>query len=600
MNNATRRPFPRWRFFVLLLAAGLILFGSTAGIRRPWFNTLGDRYTAWQLTSPLAAALNWHREGYLRLRGLMYPNPASVEFPTLETRGPITSHPPGMLAPLYGISRLAGVQPSLALLMGYNLAHHFLIALILALMAFTILRQVGCDRWDYYLLCGIPLVLYFFLPGPLYQHQMRFTPNHAVLVYFSLYVWLEMLRDFGGGKRLTLFLGFLQGVTAFLGFWTDWFFGFVALCVYLKRLARGELGPGVKGFAVNSVVWAAPLALALAVFAVQLSSVSGVEGAVLALTGWLNSPPKRELVPWLVIMIFFWKGLMEDCFGQAGIALLGVSLVIFMGYALGAALRRLLRKPPNTPRNTVLAAMWMLTAPCLFHQFIYYRFSSSALTPSCMLKFAALLALIPFVLLPLLVACRFKAGGASGLPRGGRGSLVARWPVAALGLACGFAAMEAPGIRPLFARETPEADLRWPWVYAQFIAENTRYEDIVFGSEPFMAIDTKSPFLPLAMKRVYLALSPSEILDRLALVEADYTFCITTPRGVQTKPGTPLEQLLRRSYERQVSNQFALYRIRKQDALEVLERHRTPEPGAPAAAPGPGMPMLNLPGDGAV
>jgi hypothetical protein len=156
-------------------------------------------------------------------------------------------------------------------------------------------------------------------------------------------------------------------------------------------------------------------------------------------------------------------------------------------------------------------------------------------------------------------------------------------------LACGYVTLEYPGIRPLFATEPDEEGERWMNSFAEFIAENTTYEDIVFGSEFYIAIDTRSPYLPISMKRVYPVQSIPEMFEQIGSLETEYVVCIVCP--LRRKPGseTPVDQLLRQyAYEQKKSPNLIMYKIHKQDFLKIVEKSSLPITRDP-----------NLPEDGA-
>jgi len=610
MNDVARKKFLRRGVVFFLFWVSVVLFAYTIELRRPWFNTTGAKSTASNITLPLVSAKIWDREGYFHLRGVMFNNPDSIEFSDLAARQPIVSYPPGMLLPVYLISQLTAREPSLAIIMGYNLANHFLIALLLALTVFLLLSQLGYTRWFFSFLCLIPPIVYLLLPGTLYDHQMRFTSHHAVLLYFALYVFLEVLRDSLSSKRLLTVLVFFQCVVAFLGIWTDWFFGFVAVCVYIKRLALGEMGKTPKSFLTKHLVWGLPLVMGLLLFGLQLFYAIGLEQIAANVSQRISTPMK--LRQWFILAVYFNKD-MTACFGQTGFVLLVLFLLCFFLGALYAGFRRIVRKEPNAHLNKVLASIFMLMGPCFLHLVVFHYFYVFPINHLGVIKFAIPLATVPFVLGPLLLASCFKKTHDIALEEKStevvlkrRSRTVLRFlgePFLLLVLACGYVALEYPGIRPLFESTTEEEETKWMNAFAESIAENTTYEDFVFCFTPLQAIDLKSPHFPIAMKRVYFVWSFDKMVAQVAQLEADCVVCIANIG--RPKPGTLMGKLAQLAFERKEGEHLVLDRIHKQDFLKFVEEIGIPvthdaQEQTPEARPA--MPKIthdpNLPGDG--
>jgi hypothetical protein len=127
-------------FLLFIIAIGI--FKYTVRIREPWFGTLSLRLHQRASGSTLKFSKNWYREGLLDLKFGMIENPKSVEFPTLLSREPYTSYPPGAILPIYIISKLRRHEPTPSLLMKYNLLNHLFIAFFLSLIIFFFLVQL--------------------------------------------------------------------------------------------------------------------------------------------------------------------------------------------------------------------------------------------------------------------------------------------------------------------------------------------------------------------------------------------------------------------------------------------------------------------------
>jgi len=103
-------------------------FLNTLETRKPWRTVLSDTHHQWLSGSTLKFVNNWFEEGPVSLKFGMIENPNSIEFPTLLSRGPYPSYPPGTIIPVYVLAKIMGRELTPSLLMKYNLINHFLIA----------------------------------------------------------------------------------------------------------------------------------------------------------------------------------------------------------------------------------------------------------------------------------------------------------------------------------------------------------------------------------------------------------------------------------------------------------------------------------------
>ncbi|QUV81622.1 hypothetical protein J8C01_10435 [Chloracidobacterium sp. D] len=184
------------------LAACLVLLGFTVGLfactvqaRRPWFGKLSFEHHQWLTANTLRFARAWHAEGPWTLRFALLNEPRSVEFPTLLSRNPYVSYPPGFVLTAYAYSLVSEGAPTVSSLMSWNLINHGLIAVALGSLSLLILRRLGFDRGTATLLAAVPPTLELLLPGPLYWHQNVYFADQAVLLPYVLFILLEAIRD---------------------------------------------------------------------------------------------------------------------------------------------------------------------------------------------------------------------------------------------------------------------------------------------------------------------------------------------------------------------------------------------------------------------
>lgn len=108
-----RGPAPYILSLILIASA---VFGWSVWLRSPWFGRLFPGVHQHQNVSAhaLKYARQWHEEGAFALRFGLFENPRSIEFPTLQSREPSYSFPPGSILPVHLAAELAGVEPTMS------------------------------------------------------------------------------------------------------------------------------------------------------------------------------------------------------------------------------------------------------------------------------------------------------------------------------------------------------------------------------------------------------------------------------------------------------------------------------------------------------
>jgi hypothetical protein len=536
------------------------------------------------LTNYLLFARNWYREGAFHLRFGMYIAPASIELTAPGAREPYCSYPPGAVFPIYLLSKLRGHEPTLCLLMKYTLLTHLLVALMLSWTTFALLRQLRYARPDALILSAIPIVIELLTPAPLFQFQMRYLPDHAVIPMLVLYIFLEVLQDSVTDRRLRHALGLLQAGAAFAGILTDYLFGLVALCVYAKRFACGTLGKRPSIIALRSTIFWSPVALGILAFLLQLYLlVGGFEEVSYKSQLWGASFTSG--LPLFSLKNYFWKVHMVRAYGHLGIALLWLSLLcIFASLAL-AGMRLFRRKPLHRSTAPATALAFMLTLPCFLHAFLLRTHSAFPLHHFSTLKFSIPLAVVPFVLVPVVIRSWFHGNPAVSVTRRVRAFLTngeppgffiaPLLPTALLALACGFVYAEYPRVQLQFRREVEDGQRR---ALAEFVDANTTWEDVVFTWDPELTIPAASEDHVFSTKTVYQAPSLQMAYSILAYVDGEYIVDVLTREN--TPPaGSNCDQLIPLAYHEVRADGLRLLKIRKQDFLALCkEAHVSASP----------------------
>ncbi|MBF0531512.1 MAG: hypothetical protein HQL23_00265 [Candidatus Omnitrophica bacterium] len=507
---------------LLLLIFTTGVFRYTVSIRKPWFGGLSMEHHHWLTASTVKFTQYWLAEGPVKLKFGLIENPASIEFPTLRSRGPYPSYPPGTIIPLYLICKILRRPPTPALVMQYNLTNHFFIALLLSGLAFAFCRRMDINRLAALLFSLIPAGIVLLLPSPLFFFQNVFWSDQAIILPFVLLVGIEWFRDNqAGGKNIATAAA--SGFLLFYGALTDWFFIFLALALYGKRWLHGEYRGGLKKYILRSLAFWLPVLLAMGFFLWQLHALKmlpELKDHFLQRVG-LNSVGKTEADHFFTRV---WQGHCVDAFGLTGLLLLAASLILF---GLGCAASRLDKKK-RLPQefNAALTLTGMLLLPGLA-QIFFFR-GHSAVHDFSVLKLTPALSVVPFVLIPVTAIYLL----ARGIPPG----KIKQFGVGAVALllfsAAGFyVKKEHPRFKTFF--RTPNhffAEL------GTFIAANTQEQDVVFSTKG--AIGANPPlYIIYSKKRVYPVTKAGQIFYLTKDIPGNFTLNILSNGVPETDPG---------------------------------------------------------------
>jgi len=565
---------------VLVLLSGL--FAYSVAMRQPWFGKAPKSPETLLTSDAVLFARNWYREGPWKLWFGLFRDPDSIEFPTVASRTVYTSYPPGGVLPIYALGKILHREPSLSMVMTYNLANHYATTLLISLLLLYFLRKTGCTRTDGFMLAAIPIFAMLFLPSPAYQFQMSHFHDMSVLSLFVLYVLLECIRDHETDPVRRRWLSCAQGGIAFVGILSDWLFACVAVCLYVKRLATGEIlcakgtspGKALAAFFVNSFKFWCSFGLGLGLFALQLHHF-GRFAALFAKfkersgmgSGHFFSPFQGGL---------FWHVHMTRGYGTTGKVLVGLSLgglAILLAYA---CVRRVLGRPANAKMNRGVALIFLLLAPCLLEIALLGQHSSHVFHFFASTKFAVPIAAVPFVLLPVTLLAglnieltalswaKIKARciGPAGKKVRPAWSLVS--PLLVLLAVC-YVYGEFPRVREQF-RPPPKRD---PVRFGEFIAANTAYEDVLFALTSDLTTKTSVAGLAYAMKRVHFGYSMKPIYNKLEDVEGGYVVNYLVNHGGLPRAPKDVLRLLGSAYWCTSFEGVLLYKIRKDDFLRL-------------------------------
>ncbi len=558
----------------MLFTITIGIFQYTVRIRKPWFGTLSTKHHQRNSVKELLYSKNWYREGALNLKFVMVKNPKSIEFPTLLSREPYISYPPGAVLPIYIISKIRRHEPTISLLMKYNLLNHFFIAFFISLIIFFFLLQLKFSYLNSFILSLVPISLELLLPAPLYWHQNVFFTDQAVILPFVLFVFFEVIRGSIKSRKIATITNFFQSLVLFYGFLTDWLFVFIALTVYIKRIFNGEIRKDFNPFIKMSLKYWFPALLALFLFAFQLYSLPAFSNIIerfLFRTG-LNVRGAGYIVNFYNR---FWEGHIAKGYGEVAIGLLWMSLFLFILSFIYIGFQHFHKRQVEERIKKTLSLISILLIPCFLYT--YFFRNNSWIHDFSALKFSIPLATVPFILIPILIFSFLKID-LTNLSLGLRISyknqkkeVEFKLPVMILCIIILFG-IYLKNEHPRFKSFFPYPDKSLEKI-GEFISSNTQYKDVIFS--PNFEISIKgSTLLCYSMKRVYKIDSIFDIYTKTNEIDNNFEINIFSIDKTISINNHGIKELISMAYDiKQIDNLY-LSKIRKGDFLEKFEEIR--------------------------
>lgn len=507
-------------FLLFIIALGV--FQYTVEIREPWFGNLSDGFHHWLTGSTLKYANNWYRDGVLNLRFGMFEQPSSIEFPTLRSRIPYESYPPGSIIPIFLLSKLSGHEATPSLVMGFNLLNHFLIALFLSLTVFFFLVQLQINKVYSFAFAIFPIAIELLLPGTLYFHQNVYFSDQAIILPFAIFVFLEVIRGNIKSRKALRLVGILQAAILFIGFLTDWLFFFVALAVYLKRIIGGEIktNKGASNIIKESAKFWLPAAIAVSLFVLQLSTFGILAELVerFRFRAGINAEGTQGLYSFFGQ---FWLNRVAGIFGKTSLPLLWGSLAVMFGLSAYSAYRYLHKQEQIERLRKIIDIIGITLLPCFIQVYIFKNHSiMHGFSP---LKFSISLAIIPFSILPVLLYVLLQDSSSKLATRlrasMGRHTANIVLPVLLIVSAMTLGLYLA-NTHPLHTAMFGPVNGNYRTI-GEFVKQSTEFNHIVFS--PDLEIPDKPPqLLSYSMKRVYKSSSLEDIRNKIEGIEGDF------------------------------------------------------------------------------
>ena len=515
----------------LLFTVTFTIFHHTIQTREPWFGVLGGA-DEWGTGSTIKFADNWYQEGPLNLKFAMLENPKSIEFQTISSRSPYTSYPPGAVIPIYIISELEGHKPTVAMVMGYNLLNQFLIAFILALTIFFLLRRLKIDIFNSFLFSIIPSLLMLLLPGPLYWFQNVFFSDQAVILPFVIYIFLEVFRDGIVGKNLRI-LNVIQNIVLFYGFLTDWLFVFIALTVYTKRVIDGEIVLS-RNFSLTILYtflkgsikyWFVPI-IALILFAIQVFILGNIRVTVSKFL--FQSGISQIGAEHLNNGLNKFLGNISFYYGKIGLFLLFISAAIYLIISFYIIFKSREKQKVGydiVKVKKILYLIGMFLIPCVLQ--VYFLKTHSIIHVFSVLKFSVPISTIPLVLSPVLIFLLTE--NLMSKKVSSKFTIFSKFLykfrinprlflifLLAFSATLGYISVENPNYNTLY----PAPNYNYE-IIGNSIQKNTDYNDVLFSPD-FGILENPPQQLSYSMKRVYQINSTEDIKNKVSGLKGNY------------------------------------------------------------------------------
>lgn len=524
-NCATKKNLYTILCVVGLLFFTFIVFYYTLEIREPWqVEELSGGGKQWLTGSTLEFSKEWYHEGPINIHFGMFEYPASVEFPTLKSRSPYTSYPPGAIIPIYVLSKIRGKEPTISMIMKYNLVNHFLIAFFLSLLVFFFLsRQLEVDLINSALFATIPILFELLMPGTLYWHQNVFFSDQAVILPFVLFIFLEVLR-FASSKRVIFILSIIQALVMFYGVLTDWLFIPIVSTIYLKRIINNEIKikGDIRRFLLKTFYFWVPVLLVGVLFLLQIYSLENFDRTIHAFSVRASLSSSSEYTGTLTLNRFLetFSDHLTESFGYFAHIMLVIILLLMLIFSCYLVIKYFKVHKTNDKLKDTLMLAWMLLLPCIIQIFLFKN--HSFVHEFSVLKFSVPLSIIPFVIIPVLIYLLFEDPG---VPKKflliGKNKLNLKLLIICL-VALLLTGTTIASSDQLSMFPSPNKNYT---VLGGIIHKHTNYYDVVFS--PDFEIKSLPPQqISLSMKPVYKIQTISDIKEKTKDINGNYNIMI--------------------------------------------------------------------------
>lgn len=228
---------------------------------------------SWLSGSTIKFVNQWLKEGAWNLKFTSYENPASIEFPTLESRDPYLSYPPGTVFLVTLLAKLANKKIiNIYFVKQIDIFLYCLDAIFLSFICYVFFRNFHIkSRWIH---IGVPIITSIFwilLPANTYYLNNVLYADQVVLFPVFLFTLLELLSLFYS-KNKKIFLEFLKALIVFSGALIEYYFWIVVFIAFVSRMIQLiVLREDKKKITFYSLTYIIPICSSVLVYYRQLS-----------------------------------------------------------------------------------------------------------------------------------------------------------------------------------------------------------------------------------------------------------------------------------------------------------------------------------------
>lgn len=312
----------------------IILFSIVTYNTKDWRWCLSAGHHQWLSGSTIKYVNNWLIDGPSNLKFSMVDNPSSIEFPNIQTRHPYISYPPGTIVPLCIIQKIKGGLLTPKFLMLYNIINKFMIMLFLIATLWIITHQFQFSSIYKLSILMLGSSVYLLNRSTIYFHQNVFFADQAVLLPFSIFVFIEILRKKVIRQNLIIILATCQLIIIIWGSATDYLFLLVVFTAWLLSIIQ-IIADRKKGLPIisknfsTSLYYYLPLLFVLFLYMLQVYELGLIE---ILLNKFLFRTGTSEQGALYVKNFFtqFWLGHMANQYSVIAIPLLWIGLFCFI------------------------------------------------------------------------------------------------------------------------------------------------------------------------------------------------------------------------------------------------------------------------------
>ena len=388
--------------YLILTLIITTVFIFTIQIRKPWFGQLinGDQH--YLTGSSLKFARNWYQDKPWNIAFGMIEQPRSIEYEILKKREPYVSYPPGSVLPNYLVSQIFQKEPTVSMVMGFNLFSHITTALLLTFIAFFLLDKELKSKLASYSLSWIPGIMFLLLPGVMFWQQNVYFADQAIILPFVLTMFIEIIRDYSNNRRVTSILNVLQTIVIIYGLMTDYLFFFLLCILFIKRLTHDNRIKSIKSFLTISIKFWWPTFIVYSLFLIQVWHL----GALINLKGKFFQRTGFELVEKKIGLKFFemfWLQHIFNAYGKQAFWIIWISLFNSVAWIItfGIYIRKKVGQIEQKNILRIIIYSFALTLPHFIQ--IYLLPEHSYMHDFSALKFSLIIALVPFIIIPVQI-----------------------------------------------------------------------------------------------------------------------------------------------------------------------------------------------------